>query len=252
MKTLLLSAVAATAITAAGAAAAADIPAATRAPPALAPAPQFSWTGCYLGGHVGLGAGHTQFRDTQPDGNIDGNTMSNRTAHTDSSGGVYGGQIGCDLQTGSPWVIGLQGTFSGANISGTDQDQFNAPWTLTNTIDWYATITGRVGWAINNVLLYGKGGAAWVHDKLEIENSGVFLGNPQVTRLGWTIGTGVEWAFAPNWSAFVEANYYSFGDTTSTFNFVPGFINMPTTINTKQNFETFTLGVNYRFSWGRY
>lgn len=249
MKGLLFTTVAAVAIAATGAATAADLPLRTKAPPpgGIGPAPVFSWTACYVGANVGLGAGHTQFQDTVPDGNIDAFTTSARAAHTNSSGGVFGGQVGCDWQVSPTWVLGLQGTFSGADIDGTNQDQFNAPWTLTSNVDWYATITGRVGWAINNVLLYGKGGAAWAHDKLEVENSGVFLGSPTVTRLGWTVGAGAEWAFTPRWSAFAEANYYSFGNTTSNLIPVAGFDDAPFTFNTKLQFETFLLGVNYRF-----
>jgi len=258
MKRFVFTTVAATAITATGVAVAADLPMGTRAPPpgGLAPAPVFSWTGCYVGANVGVGSAHTQFRDPVPDGNIDAGilnsmmvteALTNREAHTDSSGGVFGGQLGCDWQVSGSWVVGLQGTFSGSDISGTNQDQFNAPWTLSSTLDWYATITGRVGWAVNNVLIYGKGGGAWAHNKLEVENTGQFLGSPDVTPFGWTVGAGVEWAFAPSWSAFVEADYYGFGSTTSNLNFVPGFIQNPTTINTKLQFETLLVGVNYRF-----
>jgi len=249
MKRHLFTTVAATAITASGVALAADLP--TKAPPiGVAPVPVFSWSGCYIGGHVGLGVNNTRFQDTTPDGNIDAFTTSNRTAKSNGAGAVGGGQLGCDWQL-SNWVLGLQGTFSGANIGSTNQDQFNAPWTLTSNVSWIATVTGRVGWAINNVLLYGKGGGAWTNNKMEIENSGVTIFNGSTTRTGWTLGTGVEWAFAPNWSAFAEANYYSFGNTTGTLvnNVVNdmGGANAPFTFNTKMQLETFLLGVNYRF-----
>jgi outer membrane immunogenic protein len=253
MKSFLFTTVAATAITAAGVAGAADMTMATRAPPpgGLGPAPVFSWTGCYLGANAGLGAGHTQFQDAGPDGFIDISDF-NRSAHTDSSGGVFGGQLGCDWQATPNWVLGLQGTFNGTDISGTNPDQFNAlnAPTLSSTLDWYATITGRLGWSLNNVLLYGKGGAAWAHEKLEVDStngSASFAGSTSITRLGWTVGTGVEWAFAPSWSAFAEADYFGFGDSTSTvFGFGPANLTaFP--INTKLQFETFTVGVNYRF-----
>jgi outer membrane immunogenic protein len=214
------------------------------------PPPQYSWTGCYAGANFGLAAGHNQWTDTQPDGNIDGNTTSARTAHSDMSGGVAGGQLGCDLQFNGNWVVGLAGSLDWSDMSGNTQDQFNAPWNLHNNVDWYGTVTGRVGAAFNNVLLYGKGGLAFAHNNFEIENSGVTLGTPSDTRLGWTAGAGLEWAFAPNWSAFLEADYFGFPSKTETFNFVPGFINTPTTINVKPYFDSFTFGVNYRFGGG--
>lgn len=215
-----------------------------KAPPS---APTFSWTGCHIGTHTGLGAGHTQWTDTQGDGNIDA-SFTTRTAHTDMSGALYGGQLGCDMQLNSNWVIGLEGSISASDITGTNQDQFNAPWTLRNNNDWFGSVTGRLGFAApNNVLLYTRGGVAFAHNNFEIENSGVTLGMPSSTVVGWTIGSGIEWAFAQSWSVFTEANYYSFGNQTQTFNVVPGFINLPTTINTKQQIETLTIGVNFRF-----
>lgn len=247
MKRLLLTTVAATAITATGVAVAADLPMATKAPPpGLAPMPVFSWSGCYLGAHVGLGTNHTQWQDTQAVGDLDA-FATFRSPETNGSGGVFGGQVGCDWQVSSVWVLGVQGTFSGANIKSTAQDQFNAQWTLTDNINWYATFTGKVGWAINNVMLYGKGGAAWASTKLEVENSGFTIFNPQnITRTGWTVGGGVEWGFAPSWSAFGEVNFYDFGNTT-TGPFIPFEDTFPEQFRTKMQFETFTLGVNYRF-----
>jgi outer membrane immunogenic protein len=245
MKSHLLAGASVAVIVAAGSANSADLAVPYKAP--LAPAPQFSWTGCHIGTSGGLGAGHTQWTDTQPDGNIDGNTASARTANTDMSGAVYGGQIGCDMQVNGNWVIGVGGMMSAADVTGTNQDQFNNPWTLRDRIDWFGSATGRIGWAVNSVLLYTKGGFAFAHNKFEIENSGVTLGTPSSTRIGWTLGSGVEWAFAPSWSVFAETNYYCFGNQTETFNLVPGFINPPTTINTKQTLETLTFGVNYKF-----
>ena len=245
MKTRLLAGTAVAAITAMSSAYAADL---SLPAPVLAPAPQFSWTGCHVGINFGLGADHTQWTDTQPDGNIDGNgPPTARTAHTDMSGGVAGGQIGCDFAFGGAFLVGVAGSANWSDITGTNQDQFNAPWTLRNNMDWYASATGRVGWAANNLLLYAKGGFAWAHNNFEIENTGVTLGTPSDRRTGWTLGTGFEWAFTPHWSAFVEGNYYAMGSTTETFSLVPGFINPPTTINVKQSFETVTAGLNFRF-----
>lgn len=250
MKMRLLAGTAVAAVMAAACSAhAADIGLPLKSPPMAAP--QFSWTGCHIGVNAGIGAGHNSFQDTVPDGNIDGSTATNRTAHTDMSGGVAGGQLGCDMEFGGGWVLGIAGSLNWSDISGTDQDQFNAPWTLTNRVDWYGAVTGRVGYAINTALLYARGGVAFAHNNFEIENSGVTLGTPADVRTGWTVGIGLEWAFAPNWSAFVEGNYYGFPAQTETFNNAAavggGFVNPPFTINVQPSFETLTLGVNYRF-----
>jgi len=66
------------------------------------------------------------------------------------------------------------------------------------------------------------------------------------TRSGWTVGAGVEWAFAPNSSAFIEWDHYDFAKTNvilaSRFDHQFG-------LDAKERFETVKIGVNYRFNW---
>ena len=143
-----------------------------------------------------MATGRGTWQDTAPDGNIDagqGGVITQRTAITDTSGGIYGGQIGCDYQfAASPFVVGLEGTIDGANIEGTNQDAFNFTWTLRNRIDLFGTVTGRVAVpGSNNVLLYFKGGVVFADNRFEIENSGVTLGTPSTTRTGWTVGAAL-------------------------------------------------------------
>jgi len=236
---------------AAGAASAADLGVPYSKAPALMP-PAFSWTGCYIGTQSGAGAGHTKWTDVDVPGDID--TLGRgRTATTDQTGMVYGGQIGCDYQIpgttffGGPLVIGLQGQLSASSVASTEMDSFNAAWALRNQIDWYASVTGRAGLALDRFLPYVKGGVAWDHNKIEIENSGFTLGTPSLTRTGWTIGTGIEWAFNPAWSIFFETNYYDFSGQNSSLPGNPGPPNGPFHINTSQTFETFVIGLNWRF-----
>ena len=69
--------------------------------------------------------------------------------------------------------------------------------------DFLANLTGRVGYAFDNVLLYARGGAALAGDKFEV--SGTFTGLPYDfrgldNRFGWVVGGGVDWAFSQHWS----------------------------------------------------
>jgi outer membrane immunogenic protein len=223
--------------------------------PAKAGAPGAMWSGCHLGIQGGVGAAHNTWTDQPANlpfgtGFIDANGFG-ETANTDMTGGLAGGQLGCDYQFGSLFVVGVQGSMAAGDITGTNFDQFNDTWSLRSHIDWMATGTARLGFAVNNVLIYGRGGGAWAHDRFEIENAETNLGTPQATRFGWTAGAGIEWAFAHSWSAFMEMNYYSFAGTNVSF---PGNAfngsggaTAPFTVNTALSIETFTLGVNYRF-----
>jgi outer membrane immunogenic protein len=252
MRKFLSVSLASVAVIAAGSAAgAADLGAPyVKAPPMMPPA--FSWTGCYIGGQSGEGTGHTKWQDVNVPGDID-TLGQGRTATTDQSGAVYGGQVGCDYQFGAfpllggPIVLGLQGQFSGSTVASTEIDQFNATWSLRNQIDWYASVTGRAGVALDRFLPYVKGGVAWDHNKIDIENSGFTLGTPSLTRTGWTVGSGLEWAFAPSWSIFIETDYFDFSGQNTALPGNAGIGNGPFSINTKQTFETFTIGMNWRF-----
>jgi outer membrane immunogenic protein len=210
-----------------------------KAPPP--PAPVYTWTGCYVGGN--LGGGWTSTGWANPEGSSPGDRGD---AHF--SGFVGGGQVGCDYQFASAWVIGIQGMFDGANMKGGVLDTFNTDFDLTTRINWFATLTGRLGYAIQpNLLLYGGGGAAWVRDH-DVE---LLLGSPSaagnVTRNGWVALGGLEWMFAPNWSAFFQYQYMDFGKHTDPLFFVDG--SGPHTFDINQHVQAVLVGLNYRF-WG--
>lgn len=251
MRTVFSAAIAATAIAANGMALAADVRSPLKAPPPPSPPPSVAqpipyWSSCYGGTHSGLAAGHTTWKDTLPDGAIDA-TMTGHSAHTDMTGGIYGGQIGCDVQSGN-WVAGIEGSFSGSTLTGTNMDQFNSTWALRAKTNWIGAITGRVGIAADRVLLYVRGGAAWARNQFEIENTAILDGRPTVTRTGYLVGGGLEWAFASNWSVFLEGDYFNFANTDVPF---AGDILNPTApfkVRTNQTIETVKFGLNYRLS----
>ena len=118
MKKLLIANLAAAAMTMAGPALAADIP-------VKAPAPfveRFSWTGCYLGGHVGGAFAHKDITDpvqlVQDSFLFPGATTGVTTVNPSPNGAVIGGQIGCDYEFPSNFVIGVEGSASGSTMRG--------------------------------------------------------------------------------------------------------------------------------------
>jgi outer membrane immunogenic protein len=221
---------------------AADLrPAPYQAPPAPPPPPIYSWSGCYVGGNIGGGWASKSVNDVA--GFVTGVPSADLGSHT-ASGVIGGGQIGCDYQAGI-WVFGVQGMFEGSGMEGSNT-QPSGLLVNNTTIPWLATVTGRVGVTVApTVLLYAKGGGAWVRDEYSLTAGGVTVANADTTQSGWTVGGGLEWVFGRNWSAFAEYNYLDFGTPGVTFTSAAGGTTFP--INIKQNINSFMVGVNYRF-----
>ena len=130
-------------------------------------------------------------------------------------GMIGGGQVGFNRQFGS-WVIGGEADASWGNLDGyakcaTTEAPANS-FTCHSHIDALGTVTGRLGQAYGNVLIYTRAGGAWAHETHEAARSdiaNVFKGS--ATRLGYTLGSGLEYAFTPAWSGRVEYRYLDFG-----------------------------------------
>jgi outer membrane immunogenic protein len=229
-----------------GSAIAADLGARAPIPyqPPPPPVPIFSWNGCYIGGNIGGGWASKSSNDIT--GAVTGVIGADLGSHT-ASGFIGGGQIGCDYQAGV-WVVGVQGMFDGSGMQGSNTDATGV-FAVNSSIPWLATVTGRVGvTATPTVLVYAKGGGAWVRDNYTLSSiapGGTALANANPTASGWTVGGGVEWSFAGNWSAFAEYNYLDFGTPGVTFTSIVGGPTFP--INVKENINSFMVGVNYRF-----
>lgn len=233
-----LAALTATAALAASAisATAADLP--VRAP-AIAPAPVFvmsSWTGFYVGGHLGWG---------NHDGNLTAFTPFNGFAGFPVSGlasdGVIGGvQAGYNHQMGSI-VVGLEGDFSVASLSARSNRNLPGTW-WTSSANWFGTVAPRLGFALGDALIYAKGGLAVADfDYTHFQNGNLISAN--TTRTGWMVGAGIEYAINRNFSVKAEYNYMDFGNSRTTIT-GPG----PTIwVRPNREIQTVKIGFNYRF-----
>ena len=95
-----------------------------------------------------------------------------------------------------------------------------------------------------------KGGGAWTNDKYAVSTAatGALRESGSASRDGWTVGAGLEYMFAPNWSAKVEYDYYDFGNKSTLLVSPAGVAG--DTINSKLTVNTVKAGVNYHFNWG--
>jgi outer membrane immunogenic protein len=218
---------------------AADLP--RKAPAYVPPAPPpVTWTGCYIGANIG-----GVFGDAKAD-------LGFGEISTNNSGFAGGGQIGCDYQFSGGWVIGFRNMFDGTSLKrdralalpDTEGANFG---TVSFKTNWFDALTGRLGysWA-PSWLLYGQGGVAWVKNSADITINGFDLGSFSRTRSGWTAGGGIEWMFAPHWSAFLEGNFMDFGSQNRVL-FDGGVCAAGCAFNTSTTASNILVGVNYRF-----
>ena len=238
-----------------------------------------NWTGCYLGGHIGgsfIDKKFGQFAVPSPStfGFPPTFAISDSSTDLNSTGLLAGGQVGCNFQFAANWIVGIEADASWANPQGggSSQQTQTLPGIITTArstgfassrTDFIATATGRLGYTFGRVgqgMVYAKGGAAWARDKYQFNGQVSCSPVPCVfadativtpfnfsaseTRVGWTVGAGVEWAFWDNWSVKLEYDFLDFGSGTVTFNdSLFGAAN----ISVSQRISEVKLGVNYRF-----
>jgi outer membrane immunogenic protein len=281
IRKFLLASCAALAIAGSGSAGAADL-SVYRARRAIAPVS--TWTGCYVGGYAGGawadrdGARFTDLGNANF-GSFSGGVAAARLVPSHSTnedlGGSFigGGTLGCNWQPfHSPFVLGVEGEFGYLRLNGQGFDPATIRGTQTaldvlgsaKIGDWYGMATGRLGYAWGQVLFYVKGGAAFVPTQASVIDSclsaaagcgnwviATTTGRTVVTT--GTVGGGLEWAFARNWSVKAEYMFIGLHDTTTSCGVatvasgavVPGG---PFCFNHRfDGINTAKVGLNYRF-----
>jgi outer membrane immunogenic protein len=213
----------------------------TKAPAYVAPV--YNWGGFYVGAHIGYGWGRAHTDQFLANGTFDQNNTLDRD-------GVFGGgQIGYNLMLSPNWLIGIEADISGADIKGS-ADNVNGTATIhsRSTVDYFGTVRGRLGYAVDNVLFYGTGGLLWAHGTVNRDVTvGAITENSSFTTspTGWTAGGGVEWGFLPNWSAKVE---YLYGElkTSGDLTFAT-FVRADRHLDSNTQLHSIRVGVNYHF-----
>jgi opacity protein-like surface antigen len=263
MRELLLRTIALIALTAAGAARAADMAPSIPIyqPPAPLPAPVWNWTGGYAGMHVGGLWGDTRFSD--PFGaSIYGDDVA-------TPGFLGGVQFGYNWQAPhTRWVLGVEADLSALSSTGTNTClAYSGNFLSANCRsrpNASTTLTARIGYAIDpekRTLLYLKGGFAAVHDNIDAATNVVsptLETASSIWMLGWTVGAGVERALTPAWSLRLEYDFLTLGRTSiatpaSYFQVIPGdpFGYLPTAgaiSGVSQTVQEVKFGLNYRMN----
>ena len=229
---------------------------------APAPAPTvYNWTGFYLGINGGYGLGRDPFDQTNPTPGFP-TTISSISSRVTPQGGLFGGQLGYNLQSGH-MVYGLEGDLQRANqndTAGCGLDCISNPLgpltgiagSAQQQITWFGTARGRLGWANDGWLFYITGGGAW--GGIKATTAASFAPPPiaasETTNLiksGWAFGGGTEVRIAGPWTAKIEYLYLDLGSTADTLVLPPPVLG-PGTLTTNSSIHDHIVraGLNYR------
>jgi outer membrane immunogenic protein len=225
MKNLLLASAAFFSLTAA--ASAADLAPYTKAPAPIAN-PAVNWSGFYIGAMGGY-----SWSDSV---RLSAGGVTATGSTSDINGGFGGGTIGYNWQM-TDWVFGLEADAAGAGVSDSDN---SLGVTLTEKVDAFGSATGRIGYVAGAALVYAKGGYAWADNKVSASAGGVGFSESHL-HSGWTVGGGLEYMFAPNWSGKVEYMYADYEKQNYLSSFIPGGLGVGAA------FHSIKVGVNYHF-----
>lgn len=208
----------------------------TKAPPPVAAV--YDWTGFYIGANGGWGSSHNSWDFLSPVGSV------SEGSH-DASGGTVGGQVGYRWQMGQV-VFGVEGQGNWADFSGSNVSTAFSADTNRSKVDSFGLITGQIGYAWNNVLLYVDGGAAVTGNRYSVLSTatGAQFASADDTRWGGAVGVGFEVGFAQNWSAGLQYDHLFMSDSNVTFTDAAG---LTATDSIRQDVDLVTARINYRF-----
>jgi outer membrane immunogenic protein len=233
-------------------ASAADFPAQPYARVSPMIAAIYDWSGLYIGLNGGGGSSHKCW-DIVATGGFGPLPPTAEGCHN-ATGGTVGGQIGYRFQS-SAFVFGLEAQGNWANFSGDNASRLDPLFQRNRSqIDAFGLFTGQVGYAMDNLLLYLKGGAAVTSDKYTGYQMPANIAGDRATETRWggVVGAGLEYGFMPNWSFAVEYDHMFMGTrdinlyATGAFLAPVGALSRIDRI--QQDVDVVTARVNYR--WG--
>ncbi|WFU13484.1 outer membrane protein [Bradyrhizobium sp. CB3481] len=178
-----------------------------------------NWTGFYLGA-------------------MGGYASENGDGIGSISGGFAGGTAGYNWQMGNV-VLGIEADAAWADIGARVGNPAVAA--VETRIRDMGTVRGRVGYAFDQVLVYGTAGYAWADNRLTLSALGASVSDSKI-HSGWAAGAGVEVMFAPKWSVKAEYLYRSFESQNYFTAAVPGGL-----ATGELNLHSVQVGVNYHF-----
>jgi outer membrane immunogenic protein len=242
-------------------------------PAPFAPPADAGWSGLYLGFHGGWGwASNQSGTASSMAPGLPISPFEAVTLPLNSSGAIAGAQLGYNWQFANRWILGIEGdasgtglkasqsapTFSGLGVCAVPGAPCGAV-TMTESVNWLATVRGRLGATFGPGLAYVTGGVAFANVDYSANASQVFPvastfypSTFSSTKAGWAFGLGYEAMLGNNWALRAEYLHYGFEGVTST---APAQLPRPvvapglstTYAWSPLNIDLLRLGLNYKF-----
>ena len=233
-----------------------------------------NWTGAYVGVYAGGAWGNSDAVTTSSCPTTFGyycitNVTTNAAAvNATGTGTVHGSAFIGGIEAGYNWqvnnfVYGIEGDYGFFNLNGSRTASGTYPlafnplitgdtYNVTTTFDtnWLFTFRGRVGWAVNNLLVYFTGGGAVT--KLAVTqafNDSLVSESAQASKqlLGWTVGGGLEWMMNSHWTIKAEYLYVDFSDVIAGGPIRFGSYSGGISTSSDLTAHNARLGVNFKF-----
>lgn len=208
--------------------------------------PPYDWSGFYVGINGGGGSSRNCWDLVGAGGALTSEGCHNAT------GGTVGGLFGYRWQSVN-WVFGVEAQGNWADFSGDNISTLMPAQRNRSRLEAFGLFTGQVGYAWNNALLYVKGGGAAVDDRYDIVAAPGFPGagtrlasTGDQGRWGGTVGTGLEFGFAPRWSVGVEYDHIFLNRSTTQLTTTPGGVGLQSD-RISQDVDMGLVRVNYKF-----
>jgi outer membrane immunogenic protein len=225
----------------------ADLPTYTKAPVA----PTYDWSGFYVGVFGGGGFGNNNVNNAF--GSLG---LANYTANFASQGGMGGGEIGYNAQSGV-LVIGIEAQGFWSGIKGSDATGFNSglyPGVTgidANKLQWGGSLVARGGLTVDRLMLFFTGG--WAFGDIQHTDTNVTSVLAPVGAVdrftahgnGLTAGGGLAFAITNNLIGKIEYKYYSFNTYSS--HGTPFTVNGQLPYTVESTYSTVTVGLDYKF-----
>jgi outer membrane immunogenic protein len=196
-----------------------------------------SWTGFYVGAHLGGAWSDVEWANV---------TLTGERVTNDSSGFFGGAQMGYNQQFGNI-VLGVETVLSGGSLSGDFRSVVNPGAVTYNTdINTIVTVTGRLGVAANQWMLYAKAG--WAAAQVDVSGRNTAIPDRfsfDDWRNGWTVGGGLEYKIARNISLGLEYSFIDLGSES-----ISGATRLGTPVLVRDNdvqIHAVTARLNYQF-----